>query len=227
VRDAIDVGRTFVGYASCLADSLGSDAGAATPPCAVVRGELHLQDALAAGRGAVLVTAHTAGWEVVGPVLARGQGRPFTMVAAAEQDPGASAIQDAARRAPGVRVTHAGNDPVAAIALARRLRAGGLVAVQIDRAPVAARSRAVTLFGEPARVPEGPLRLAMLTGAPMVPAFVARSGFRRYEVTVRPPVVLARTATEADLDRAASHLAGELETFVRAHPTEWFHFRSV
>ena len=38
---------------------------------AIVRGELHLEDALALGRGVILVTAHTAGWEVVGPLLAR------------------------------------------------------------------------------------------------------------------------------------------------------------
>jgi KDO2-lipid IV(A) lauroyltransferase len=226
VREAVDVGRTFASFASCLADALGSAAGEAAPSRTVIRGELHLQAALAVGRGIVLVTAHTAGWEVVAPVLARGQGTTLTIVEAAERDPAAAEIQDAARLAPGVRVAHAGGDPVAAIALARRLRAGGVVGVQIDRAPGAVRARAVTLFGEPARLPEGPLRLAMLTGAPLLPAFVARTGFRRYEVRVRPPLSLDRAASDADLDRAAQHLASELEAFVRAHPTQWFHFRS-
>jgi KDO2-lipid IV(A) lauroyltransferase len=227
LRDAVDVARTFVSYASCLADSLGSDAGHGPPAQTIVRGELHMQDALAAGRGVVLVTAHTAGWEIVGPVLARGQSRPVTVVEAPERDAAAGAIQDGARRAPGLQLAHAGGDPMAAIGLAQQLREGGLVAVQIDRAPKHARARSVTLFGEAACIPEGPLRLATLTGAPMVPAFASRSGHRRYEVNVRPPVFLARSAGDADLDRAAQHLARELETFVLGHPTQWFHFRSV
>jgi KDO2-lipid IV(A) lauroyltransferase len=227
VHDAVDVARTFVSYASCLAEALGSGEGQAAPARIVVRGELHLQDALAGGRGLVLVTAHTAGWEIVGPALTLGHGRALMMVEAAERDPVAAAIQDGARTAPGVRVTHAGSDPMAAIGLARHLREGGVVALQIDRAPAEARSRAVSLFGQPARLPEGPLRLAMLTGTPLVPAFVARLGFRRYEVDVRPPLSLDRAATEAELDAAAQRLARELEAFVKAHPTQWFHFRTA
>ena len=226
LREALDVGQTFINYASCLAESLGSGAEGTTPARAIVRGELFFQDALAGGHGVVLVTAHTAGWEILGAALARGRGRPLTLVVAEEGDPTAAAIQDGARLAPGVRVAHAGRDPLAALALSAQLRAGGVVALQIDRAPAAVRSRGVALFGEPARLPEGPLRLAMLTGAPIVPAFVARSGFRRYEVTVRPPLVLSRASTDADLDAAARRLATELETFVRVHPTQWFHFRS-
>jgi KDO2-lipid IV(A) lauroyltransferase len=107
----------------------------------------------------------------------------------------------------------------------RHLREGGVVALQVDRAPPALRSRAVTLFGEPARIPEGPLRLAALTGAPIVPIFAARTGHRRYEVHADAPLRLARTAVGADLDVAAQSLADSVQRFVRAHPTQWFHFR--
>ena len=224
--EATDVARTFVAYASCLAETLGAGSRHAAPPRAVVRGDLHLVDALAAGGGAVLVTAHTAGWEIVGPLLARDQGRPVTIVEALESDAKAARIQDDARRVHGLHVAHAGDDPLTAIALAKQLRGGGVVALQIDRAPPAVRTRRVTMFGREARMPEGPLRLAMLTGAPLVPAFVSRTGHRGYEVSVRPPVHVARAATDADIDRAAQQIALELERFARANPTQWFHFRS-
>jgi KDO2-lipid IV(A) lauroyltransferase len=83
----------------------------------------------------------------------------------------------------------------------------------------------VTLFGSSARIPEGPLRLAALTGAPLVPVFAARSGHRRYAVHLEPPIRVPRATSAAVLDAAAQSLATSLERFVRAQPTQWFHFR--
>ena len=83
------------------------------------------------------------------------------------------------------------------------------------------------MFGERARIPEGPLRLAAMTGAPIVPVFVARTGHRRYEVRrERAHPARARRPTGDAFDAAAQELAARLEQFVRAHPTQWFHFRS-
>jgi KDO2-lipid IV(A) lauroyltransferase len=87
------------------------------------------------------------------------------------------------------------------------------------------RTRAVTLLGAPGAVPEGPLRLASAAGAPILPIFCARSGYRRYRVDVRPPVFLPRRPTERELDEAAQMLASELGRFLQAYPTQWFDFR--
>ena len=138
----------------------------------------------------------------------------------------ANAIQDDARRAHGLQVAHVGDDPLSALPLVRHLRDGGVVALQVDRAPRGVRARRATLFGEAARIPEGPLRLAALTGAPIVPVFVARTGHRRYNVVASAPIQLDRSASGADLDAAAQELASRLEAFVRTRPTQWFHFRS-
>ncbi len=121
-------------------------------------------------------------------------------------------------------VAHVGDDPLEALPLLRHLRGGGAVALQIDRAPPGVRTRAVRMFGGPAVVPEGPLRLAALTGAPIVPIFCARVGYRRYVVTAGASLTLARGAGDAELDAAAQHLADAMQDFVRAHPTDWFAF---
>src|ERR1700679_2064263 len=97
LRDTVDVARTFVSYASCLAEVLGSGSPRGRLPEAVVRGELHLIDALADGRGIVFATAHTAGWEAVGPLLARDHGLRVMVAARPERDPSARLIQDRAR----------------------------------------------------------------------------------------------------------------------------------
>jgi KDO2-lipid IV(A) lauroyltransferase len=225
VREAAEVARTFVTYASCLTEVLRG-AGRSPAAGAIVRGELHLDDALALGRGALLVTAHTAGWEAVGPLFARDRQVPLMIVEAAEHDAAANAIQDDARSTVGLRLVHVGDDPLSALPLIRHLHEGGAVALQIDRTPRTARAREVTMFGERGWIPEGPIRLAAMTGAPIVPVFVARVGYRRYEVVASAPIRLERGAATGALDAAAQELAARLERFVRAHPTQWFHFRS-
>jgi lauroyl/myristoyl acyltransferase len=225
LRDTLDTARTFATYASCLAEVLGAGSPRGRLPRAVIWGEPHLQDAMDEGRGVLLVTAHTAGWETVGPLLARDHALAVMIVEHAERDPSARAIQDAARRAHGVLVAHAGEDPLSALPLAKHLREGGAVALQIDRAAGRLRGRTVTMFGARARVPEGPLRLGMLTGAPLVPVFAARSGYRRYEVVAYPPIRIGRNADTPELDAAAQELADAMQHFLAAHPTQWFHFR--
>jgi phosphatidylinositol dimannoside acyltransferase len=73
-------------------------------------------------------------------------------------------------------------------------------------------------------MPEGPLRLAQVSGAPILPVFCARVGYRKYVVELYESRLVPRRATEADLDAVAQYLAGCLADFLRSHPTQWFHF---
>jgi lauroyl/myristoyl acyltransferase len=221
----MDVARTFSNYASCLTDVLGAHPDGRGGHChATVGGDAHLRDALGDGRGVLLVTAHTGGWEAAGAILAREWGLRVMIAERAERDAGARLIQDEARRMQGLLVAHVGDEPLSALPLVRHLREGGVVALQIDRVPPGVRARDVTMFGQRGRVPEGPIRLAVLTGAPILPVFAARQGRRRYEVIVGSPIRMPRSASEAELDATAQRLADSLASFVRTRPTHWFHF---
>ncbi|MBX3188695.1 MAG: lysophospholipid acyltransferase family protein [Labilithrix sp.] len=225
-RDTREVLATFSNYASCLAEILSADS-----PKGPRHGEKEtrhgdrLRAALAEGRGAVVVTAHTGGWESVGPLITRDYGAPLMIAMQPEPDPRARRLQDRARVRAGVEIAHiGGDDPLASLALLRHLRAGGVVALQLDRVAPGMRTREVTLLGAKARIPEGPLRLAQLTGAPILPIFSARTAYRRYVVEVYPSRTLARRASDPEIDEAAQHLAACMGDFLRSHPTQWFHF---
>jgi KDO2-lipid IV(A) lauroyltransferase len=226
VRDAVDVARTFATYASCLAEILSAGSPRGRMPEALVWGEPHVLDAVGDRRGVLFVTAHTAGWETVGPLLSRDHSLRVMIAEQRERDEAARAIQDDARRAQGLLVAHVGDDPLSALPLVAHLRGGGVVALQVDRVRPGLRARRVNLFGEPGALPEGPLRLAMLTGAPIVPIFAARTGHRRYEVVAHAPIRIRRRAREDELDAAAQQIADAMQAFVRARPTQWFHFTS-
>ncbi|HEY2516134.1 MAG TPA: hypothetical protein VGI39_34925, partial [Polyangiaceae bacterium] len=156
VKDAIDVAKTFGTYAGCLAEVLSNGSKNQRLPGAILRGEHNVDVALASGTGIVLVTAHTAGWEIVGPLLQREHGREVVMVMAPEPDERARRLQDEARLAIGLRVAHVG-DPMAPLALLKELRRGSIVALQIDRLPPGMKTRSVDLLGARGAIPEGPL----------------------------------------------------------------------
>jgi len=219
-RDARDVLATFATYAATLTDALASDT---SPSRVTVQGRGYFEEARRPGRGVVVVTAHTAGWDVVGPRLASKYGLEVALVKSAERDARADRFHDATRRRAGVAIAHVG-DPLVALPLVRRLREGGVVALQLDRALPGMRTRRVPLLGAEGAIPDGPFRLAQMSGAPLVPLFCERRGHRDYVVHVYPPRTLARRATEAEIDDAARHVAASMSDFLRGHPTQWFHF---
>jgi KDO2-lipid IV(A) lauroyltransferase len=174
-------------------------------------------------RGIVIVTMHTAGWEAVGPLLGDHYGLDLMLVMHAEPDPRAGRLQDDARRRGGVAIAHVG-DPLASLPLLKQLRAGGVVALQLDRAAPGMRTRAAPLLGGEGEIPEGPFRLAQLSGAPILPIFCARLGYREYLIHVFEARRLPRRASEATIQEAVVHVAGCMTQFLRAHPTQWFQF---
>ncbi len=221
-RHAYDVARTFTSYAGCIAEVMTNGTKNETHPEVTILGENDFYRAAARGRGIIMVTAHTAGWELTGPCILRDSGMQIMMVMEPEPDPVARKLQDEARTASGLAVAHVGDDPFASLPLLHHLRKGGIVAFQIDRTPPGMRSRSVTMFGEPGTVPEGPMRLAQVSGAPILPAFSGRLGHRRYFVDIRPAIEISRRAKGDELDRVAQHMADAMMRFLEERPTEWF-----
>jgi KDO2-lipid IV(A) lauroyltransferase len=237
-REAREVLALFSNYASCLSEVLSNGSKNGADPTAEVRGRDHV--AAVMGRwnppgstappsrlehGVIFATAHTAGWELVGPLLGRDYGTDLLMVMAGERDPRARDLHDRARRpVEQVKIVHVGDDPLASLPLLQHLRRGGIVALQIDRVPPQMRTRQVSLFDAPGAIPEGPLRLAQVSGAPILPIFTARQGFRRYLIEAFPPVRVARKASDRELDLAAQSIGDSMTTFLREHPDQWFDF---
>jgi KDO2-lipid IV(A) lauroyltransferase len=225
LRDALEAGQTFANYASCLSEALAYGSKNEGVPELLLPGKHHMTDALADGKGAIIATAHTGGWDVAGPVFGHDHQVDLVMVMERERHPGAGRLNDDARLAGGLSFVHVGEDPLASLPLLRHLRHGAVVAIQIDRAPRSMRAREVRLFGARAKIPEGPVRLAQVTGAPIVPMFCRRLGFRSYMLEVLPALRVARHADEASLDAACQHITDAMADFLRRHPTQWFHFR--
>jgi KDO2-lipid IV(A) lauroyltransferase len=223
-EEMVDVFRTFSHFASCLTEGLAMGGPNVPEVECVVRGEAHLREALDGGRGAVLVTAHTGGWETAGPLLRKEFDRDVMIVMQREPDARSRAIQDRARERSGIKIVHVGEEPLAVLPLLAHLRRGGVLGLQIDRAPASMRSIEVPLFGTPSRVPSGPFLLARAADARVLPVFTRRLGSFRYEIELCRGLSIPKSAPDDEVVRAAERAAAEMERFIRAHPTHWFDF---
>jgi len=224
LAESWDVARTFASYAHCLTEAFVT--GSERPDrlfVNVLRDE-HYVAATAKGRGVILATAHTGCWQVAGPALGWLHPEKVLVVMQNERDERAQAVQDTARDQEGMRTIYIGTDALSVLPLLSHLRQGGALALQMDRVPRGMRSRMVSFLGEPRAIPEGPLQLAALSGAPIVTVVTRRIGYMRYEVMSTPPIELPRRPTPRQLDAAAQGIADALGAYVRENPTQWFNF---
>ena len=226
-QEARDVGAVFVNFAGAMSDAMLVGCERGYEPQSHAIGAWHFHEAAQLDRGLIMATAHTAGWDLGGRILRGVQASDVLVVMEPEADPEALAIQDSLRARAGTHVVHVGPDPLASLPLLHHLRRRkGVVAMKFDRIHPTMRARPVTFFGQSWRVAEGPLQLAAMTGAPIVPVFTRRLGFMRYECIMMPHILVPARPSSAELDQAAQQLAGSLERFARAYPTQWFRFRA-
>lgn len=224
-NDTVDTARTFAAYAASLAEALAAGSkNEVSFHSHTVDGKENMYAALDRDHGVIVASVHSGGWDVLGALFADRVRTQVTIVMEPERDPVARRFHDEVRERAGVKVAHAGDDPLAALPLLRALREKGIVALLCDRTPQGMKTFDVELFGARGKIPQGPVRLAQLSGAPIVPLFCARAGFRSYHVRVCEPILVARRADEATLLAAAQQVADAMTAFVRDYPTQWFHF---
>jgi KDO2-lipid IV(A) lauroyltransferase len=222
LREQLDAMATLANYAACFAESMAGGRPDAAPRVKVDGAE-RLHAAIGAG-GVVLVTAHVGPWDLAAQLL--GQELCADVLLVMEPEPNAEAreLQDEWRSQRGLRVLHVGGHPTDALPLITHLKRGGVAALQLDRVPPSGRVLSVKLFGQPFSVPEGPFRLAALSGARVVPVFARRVGFFDYELTVSEPIALARRPSPEALLAAGQAAADAMQAVIMHSPTQWFHF---
>lgn len=183
-----------------------------------------LERARAAGRGAILASAHLGSWFAGGIAVAR-RGIPVRTVMY-RNHAGDFMDQKVARRG-NVRQTFVDGDPFSTMEVIRGLRQGEVVAMLADK-PWDARSVEVPFFGRPCRFPVGTARIARLAGAPIFPAFCVYERPRRFRAVLCDPI---EVRPDGDPDRAErdalAELARVMEKYVAANLHIWFNFTPV
>ena len=188
-----------------------------------IEGLAHVEAALAAGRGMILALPHCGNWDVAGVWLV-GRCGSFATVAERLRPESLYRRFVAYRESLGFEILPlTGGAEPAGETLARRLRANGAVCLVADR-DLGAGGVRVSFFGEPAKLPVGPARLADRTGAALLPVglwFTERGwGFR-----VHPPVAVSSvtgpSVTGPSVLAATQAVADAFAADIAEHPHDW------
>ncbi len=181
-----------------------------------IEGLEHISEALAHGRGVLLLTTHVGGWEVA-TSLAR-EFVPVRTTAIVTDDWLAWAVEGLRAQA-GLAIMY-DSEPVSKAA--RLLRDGEAVLVLGDYAKNGMRTYPVRLLDAIAELPAGPVTLARLCGTPLVTFSVLPNAPRRWRIEVEPPLwPPARDAGEDGERALLQELADRWTATLRAHAEHW------
>lgn len=171
--------------------------------------------ALDAGRGAILALPHSGNWDMAGVWLVQNHGT-FTTVAERLKPESLYNRFVAYRESLGFEVVPlTGGDRPPFEVLLERLRDNGVVCLMADR-DLSRNGVQVDFFGEPTRMPAGSAKLAIATGAALLPVhcWYERDG---WGMQVYPEV----DTSSGDVTVVTQALAHRFARNIAAHPADW------
>jgi KDO2-lipid IV(A) lauroyltransferase len=180
----------------------------------VIPNEALIFDALAEGRGVILVLGHLGNWDHAGAWLT-GRGVPFTTVAERLEPTELFDRFVEFRESLGMEVIAltGGERPPFEI-LADRLRDGRCLCLLADR-DLSAHGVPVNFFDAVATMPAGPARLALETGAVLLPTTLWYDEKWCVHAHIDDPV------PHTDVATMTQHVADRFARTIAEHPQDW------
>ncbi len=172
-----------------------------------------------AARGRIFATVHLGNWELGGLYVAMSSNKPFAVLTQREPDDALHAWRSGYRTVQGVKTITIGEHPFSILEAVEILRAGGQVAVLVDR-PLPGSGQAVEFFGRETYFTSGCELLARHSGASIVPVYVVRGASQKYSLFALPPI----SESGGDKGGAAQALAAAFEPVVRKHAEEYYNY---
>lgn len=177
----------------------------------------------ARGQGVLLVTPHLGNWEFGGAFLTQ-HGFRLLVLTQAEPERRLTELRQISRARRGIETFVVGEDAFGFVEIIKRLQAGAVVALLVDRPPPPT-AVTVELFGRPFLGSIAAAELARASGCAIVPTFVVRDS-DGYRAQILPEIEYNRAAIG---DRNArlkltQEILRAFEPVIRQHPEQWYHF---
>ncbi len=175
----------------------------------------HLDEALAEGKGVILLTGHYGNWERAAHVVAA-KGYKLSVVARDANDTDLNRHVLRIRQAHGVEVLSRGN---AARAILTKLKKNEVIAILPDQN---SGDIFIPFFEKPCGTVTGPASIHQRMGSPMIMFFSQRTGPGEYRMEVHPPL---KPVPGFDLVEGMTRaINNALEEQIRRVPEQWLWF---
>jgi lauroyl/myristoyl acyltransferase len=172
------------------------------------------------GKGVLFVSAHLGNHELGASAVAA-LGYKFNGVALWVPNEKLNNLYQQYRISRGIHLIPFGRAARECIAALRRNEVVGVIG---DR-DFTTSNRTVEFFGRPARLPDGPAKLALATGAPLLPTFMIRLPDDTFAYIVDEPIWADKS--RHSVDDIMRQVAMALERVIRQHSEQWFLFHDL
>lgn len=180
----------------------------------------HLEELKHASKGGVLISGHFANWEIMAAVFSQAN-LPIRVTYRPTNNPYFDKRIRQQRAAYGIKLMVAKSGAKGAKELITALRNGQSVALLNDQK--FDEGIEVPFFGVGAMTAPGPTRLALQTGAPLIPMSIVRTKGAHFRVIIHPAIPLKKSSNRnADIEDGVVKITTFIEDHIRAHPTDWF-----
>ncbi len=182
-----------------------------------IEGMDHLRQAQAAGRGVIVIAAHSGNWELIGPALSL-HGFPMVGVALKQHNSAVDRFINECRTDAGMKIIYKTD----VRSILRTLAGGAIVGLLIDQ-DARQDGTFVDFFGRPASTPKGAAVMARMQNVPIVPLFIHSDTDGRHVIEIQAPIQMEKTADrEYDVQKMMQRLTNLVEDHIRSYPQEWF-----
>ena len=182
-----------------------------------IKGEENLRKAYEKNKGVIIYGAHFGNWELMGSAISL-LGYPLNAIAQEQENSYFNKKINEIRREKGVKIIPRG---ISVREVYQSLKKGECVFILGDQD---ARSRGwkMNFFDRPSSTFPGAVQLASRIGAIIVPTFLVRKGWRKYELTFYPPREVGEKANKEEKKQILQNLVDLTEEIIREYPTQWF-----
>jgi KDO2-lipid IV(A) lauroyltransferase len=179
----------------------------------------HYEAGISQGKGLLSIVAHFGNWELM-PVIAPFLLKPLYIVYRPLDSPVLDNMVEHMRTINGNWMIPKGGSGKRIMEL---LQQNHLIGILSDQNVAAREGVFVDFFGRPACTGVGLAVLALRSGAPVLPAFMARQKSGKYKLILKPLVEISRTGDdERDLLENTQRFTKIVEGIVREYPDQWF-----
>jgi len=183
-----------------------------------------LEEAMAEGRGAIILSGHFGNWEMGGVLLRRLTPYALAVVVKAEPSQAVTRFREMLRASLGVETIEVRQHLDTALRIRERLQQNQAVAMLLDR-HLGKDYVEVSFFGRPTKFLRTPALLASFSGAPLVPCFVYRDDEKGVAVECGPMIRVSPSGDrDANVKAAIQSVAALIEGQIRRHPDYWYQF---